>query len=292
MPQSRPYHRALDSTLEHWAAAGDVRAESELAHRQTVRAMVDDLVTNPPTAHGPPSHVVPLSDTIQLHFQKGAYVGLSILMDERTSQEQIRRVWHFIKAWQNRLGRWQGPKSSAARILEQQADRHASPYPPPMKSYAALAHGLNTQISQALMNFVEALHARRVGQLVDGEIHIPLMDLPLPEPASWGNALYIDFGSLLARVSRKIRPQPIDLELLLDLASWEYPPKYWASELQHAVWLMENIGLSHHEIRTYCRVAIDNLQAGKPAFHQNQPPITSRRIREALRQYQKNITPH
>jgi hypothetical protein len=291
MSRARVYHRAPEARLALWAADGDLRADAELAHRRTVKAMVDDLAANPPTAYGPPEHIVPLSNTIQLRFQKGAWVFLSLLLIERPSKTQTGMAWELIEAWQGRLDGWQGPQGSAVRILAQQEDRHASPYPPMMKSYAALARGLNIEITQALMNFFEALRARRVGYVENGEIRIPLTDLPLPDPASWGKALLIDFDSLLEWVSRQVSAQPIDLDPLLDLASWEYPPKHWASELQRAVWLMENIGLPHHEIRTICRVAIDNLEAGKHAFYHETPPITSRKIRETLRQYRKNIKP-
>ncbi len=187
MPKPRRYPTASDDLLRQWAEAGDLLAVFERHHRQTIAHMVQDLKTNPPTAVGPPEYVIYLSEKLPLRFQKASWVTLSILLDERPSKQTMITHWPDIQAWEDRLERWQGPRSGQARYLANMLDWHqvygpGQPYP-----YDTLAQWMNTELTGALETFFEIMSwEARQGRALDieGLLALPSWQLPAGGVAS------------------------------------------------------------------------------------------------------------
>jgi hypothetical protein len=250
MPRPQRYHRAPDFRLSAWAQDGDLLAEFELTHRDTIRQMVDDLRASRTPSLSPEAYEFHLSKTLRLHFRKeGGMVVLSIPLDGRIPKQAIIDHWVEIEAWFERLQSWQGPRNQEAGLLDKMSAWNAQPH---------------KRINQELVSARKAYGYKSVKR-VNSRSYQALASARNAEIAG----SLKDFAANLWL--ERLRGRTVNLDALLDLPSWRFPSQHWTAPLKYAIWIMEVMGLSPEAIGQSCRSALDNLNNGQPTFDADQP---------------------
>jgi hypothetical protein len=155
--------------LGQWAAAGDLRAEFELTHRDIIHQMVQDVTADPKTSVAPHDYRIHLSPMVALYFCKAdARVILSMQSEEPLSKREFIRHYDAIETWKKRLHDWQGNSSEEDRLLTRMRDRQGRRQLSRVTSYATRAAAINAEIAGSLSDFATQLRlAKYQGRPLD-----------------------------------------------------------------------------------------------------------------------------